>query len=56
MIEVLKNDVSLRLFHQNNDINNCINITLNKYTYEGWRKDIPIYLIGDINFIKYRKI
>lgn len=56
IIENLRNDVSLKLFHQNNNVNNCVNVTLNKYTYEGWRKDIPIYLIGDINFIKYRKI
>ena len=55
MIELVKSDVSLKLFHQNNDVNNCINITLDKYTYDGWRKDIPIYLIGDINFVKYRK-
>lgn len=56
IIESTKNDLSLKLLHQTNDINNCINITLNKYKYEGWYKDIPIYLIGDIDFIKYKKI
>ncbi len=56
MIEPVKKDVSLKLFHQENHINNCINITLDKYSYEGWHKDIPIYLIGDINFITHREL
>ena len=33
IIESTKNDLSLKLLHQTNDINNCINITNNKYKY-----------------------
>ena len=43
-----KLDSSLRWFHQKYQNYSEINLTFDKYKWQGWYTDVPIYLVGNI--------